>query len=293
MDALATIRYRIEAGAARGLIGALGMLPGPLGASLGRGVAQLWRALMPRRNDLAYSNLKAAFPEASEAQLQSWLNGCWDNLGTVLWEVARLAKMTPLDYREAIQVHGMDRLRASHLLGRGVLLFTAHFTNWEYATPFISLENYPLAVIARRIKNPFVDAWVTAIRARFGVTVISHREAVKESLKWLRKGHVLGMLFDQRITAGGVSVNFFGRPAPTTILPALLALKVQCPVHPVSLWRRKGQIHAVVEPAMDLSGLPSGEAGVLAATQRMSEVVEGWVRHRPDLWLWIHNRWKI
>jgi hypothetical protein len=174
-----------------------------------------------------------AFPEVDDAQRAAWARDLWLQLGRAAWEFARLARLSPEAYLASVDVRGLDRVQASAAAGKGVLLFTAHIGNWEYTTPFLSLAGLRLAVIARRIKNPYVDALVTAVRARFNTRVIRHREAVRESLRWLRSGGVLGLLFDQRITEGGLSVPFFGRPARTTGLPALLALRVGCPVHPV------------------------------------------------------------
>jgi KDO2-lipid IV(A) lauroyltransferase len=213
-------------------------------------------------------------------------------LGEGLWETARLARMTPADYRAAVRVEGLDLLKASHAEGRGVILFTAHYGNWEYAQPLISLAGLPLATIARRMKNPLVDAYVNGIRGRWGGRVIHHKNAARESLRWLKSGGVLGLLFDQRIKNGGFPVPFFGRPALTTGLPALLALRMGAPLHGLRAYREGGTMVIRIDPALRFEGETTPD-NMEAATATLSAVVEGWVREHPERWLWIHDRWKL
>jgi KDO2-lipid IV(A) lauroyltransferase len=169
---------------------------------------------------------------------------------------------------------------------------TGHFGAWELGARFWPAQGFRTAVVARRIKNPLVDAWVTGIRSSGGVRVIPAREAVRESVRWLKQGNLLGILIDHRVTEGGLKIDFFGRPAFTTALPAILALRYGVPVHPVHSWREKDKVKVHIAPAMDFSDLKSRDESITEAVSRMNKVVESWVRERPEAWLWIHNRWK-
>lgn len=237
--------------------------------------------------------MRAAFPGASPEEVEGWVRGMWENLGTAAWEFSLLGRMSREDYRGYVSMEGTYFLEEARRRGKGVVLFTAHYTNWEYTSPFVSLQGHPLAVIARRMKNPYVNDFITRVRSRFDIRVILHREAVRESLRWLKKGNTLGLLFDQRITDGGVTVPFLGRPAYTTTLPALLALRVGAPVLPVHCWRDDRGLHMHVDKPLDTSGYRPVEEDVVRLTARMTEVVEEWIRRRPAAWLWIHNRWKM
>ncbi len=270
----------------------LAALPARWGRGLGRGLGRAVGALARGREVLARQNLSQAFPSADAAQVRDWIRECWANLGQAVWEFARVSRGSVETYRDMVDVEGLDLLKGSHAQGKGVILFTAHHANWELTTQFIVQAGMPLAVIARRMKNPYVNDFVTKLRSAAGLRVFMHREAVRESMRWLRRGGVLGLLIDQRITDGGVRVPFFGRPAHTTTMPALLALRMGAPVHPVHARREGGRLKVRVEPAMDLSALRPQEADIVEATARMTAVVEGWVRAEPPLWLWIHDRWK-
>jgi KDO2-lipid IV(A) lauroyltransferase len=236
--------------------------------------------------------MRRAFPGVSEERVEVWVRECWENLGQTLWEFTRLPALSKEDYHDLVRVEGVELLQRSHAVGRGVILFTAHYANWELATPFIPLAGVPLGAIARRMKNPYVNGFVTRTREAKDMRVFLHKNAVRESLRWLKQGNGLGILFDQRITDGGVSVPFFGRPAHTTTLPALLALRLGSPVHPIHCRREGDKLRIQVEPAMDLSRYQTNERDIVRATEDMTAVVERWVRECPPLWLWIHDRWK-
>lgn len=286
------VRFAIEYLAARLLFGALGRTPAALGRPLGRALGRAVGLLRPRQSRVGVDNWTAAFPGTSPEEARRRVGGVWAHFGEWFWEYARLGRGSPADYADAIALTGLEGLRDSVKKGKGVLLFTGHLGNWEYATPFMSLDGMPLAMIARRAKNPWVNDFITRVRERFGARVFMHKNAARESLRWLREGKVLGLLFDQRITDGALAVPFFGRPALTTGLPALLALRLGCAVHPMRSWREGKKIRVDVEPAMEIpAGGPTPE-NMFELTRRMTERVEAWVRAAPDQWLWIHNRWK-
>lgn len=292
MDSKNRIFYFLEYFFAISLYRLLSVLPPSVGLRLGRFLGKGVGRALARRTQIASTNMRNAFPEASSDQIRRWVGQCWENLGQALWEFSRIPRFSAKEYFDLVKVEGMEHLRRSFGQKKGVILFTAHYTNWELTTQFIAFSGMPLAVIARRMKNPFVNDFISGVRSRMNIAVFMHKEAVRESIRWLKQGKVLGLLIDQRITDGGVSVPFFGRPAHTTAMPALLALRLGAPVHPVHCWREGGHIRLRVAPAMDVSGLKPLEDDIVRLTARMTSEVEAWVRDRPPMWLWIHDRWK-
>jgi KDO2-lipid IV(A) lauroyltransferase len=162
-------------------------------------------------------------------------------------------------------------------------------TNWEWTPLFVAFSGIPMAAVARRMKNPLIDAFLTRVRSSHGVTMFLHKNAVREGLRWMKGGKALGLLIDQRITAGDASVPFFGRPARTTTMPALLAQRTGAAVHGIGARRESDRIVIEVDEAMDLTPF-NGDA--VAATGAMTARLETWVRRDPSSWLWMHNRWK-
>lgn len=287
------IRFFIEYLGLRFLYAILGRLPHFPGMAIGRGLGRLIGVLARSRTRLAEKNLARAFPHASLETVRAWTWGVWSELGAAVWEFTRLGHLRPDDFHKEVRVVGTEHLRAAHAQGKGVLLFTGHLGNWEYTSWATALTGLPTAVIARRMKNPFVNDWITEVRRRSGCEVMMHKNAVRESVRRLAAGGVVGLLFDQRITAGGLQVPFFGRPAHTTGMAALLALRLGCPLLPVRSWREKGQLTVEMESPLVIEPGPSTPERVDAVTRQMTEILERWVREHPTQWLWIHDRWKM
>jgi KDO2-lipid IV(A) lauroyltransferase len=286
------IRFFIEYLGLRFLYGILGRLPYIPGNAIGRAIGRGVGVLSRKRTRVAAANLQAAFPHEKPETIRTWTREVWSELGAGVWEFARLGVLTPEKFDRDVRVIGGEHLRAAHAEGKGVVLFTGHIGNWEYTAWATARAGLPTAVIARRMKNPYVNDWITALRFRSGCQVMMHKNAVRESFRQLSSGGLIGLLFDQRITAGGFQVPFFGRPAHTTGLPALLALRLGCPLLPVRSWREKGRLTVEMNPPLRVEKGPVTPERVEAVTRQMTTVLEGWIRERPTQWLWIHNRWK-
>ena len=289
MDAADRLRYFLESAFARMFLAGLGALPERCGRPVGRALGRLLGAVIRSRSRRAADNLRAAFPEAGEDRIAAWVRRMWTNLGEAAWEFARIPTLTREEYFRSVEVEGLDLLRDSREKGKGIILFASHLTNWEWTTLFAAYSGFSVAAVARRMKNPSFDAFLTRVRSDHGVTIFPHRSAVREGLRWVKEGKVLGILVDQRITAGGVQVPFFGRPAFTTTMPALLAIRTGAALHGVSAHRAGGKIRIRVHPALD-SASAGGDAAVLPA--EITSQVESWIREDPPLWLWMHDRWK-
>ena len=289
MDATNRFRHFLEYGAARAFFAGMGLFPEGAGRRVGRALGRALGTLVRSRSRRAADNLRAAFPDASDDKIRDWVRRMWENLGEAAWEFSLIPALTSERYFRMVEVEGMPAVRDSFAKGKGVIFFAAHLTNWEWTTLFLSFSGFPMAAVARRMKNPFFDDFLTRVRSRHGITMFSHRSAVREGLRWVKQGKGLGVLVDQRITAGGVQVPFFGRPAFTTTMPALLALRTGAALHGVSVHRAGGKMLIRVHPALDLT--PFGEDAA-AVTAAQTAQVESWIREDPAMWLWMHNRWK-
>jgi KDO2-lipid IV(A) lauroyltransferase len=286
------IRFLLEYFALRFLSSFLGRIPRFPGMAIGRGIGRVVGVIARGRTRLAEQNMAASFPAETPETLRAWSRDVWSELGASVWEFARLGRMTRAEFQNEVRVIGIENLRAAHALGKGVILFTGHLGNWEYASWATALAGFPVAAIARRMKNPYVNEWITALRRRSGNEVLMHKNAVRESVRRLASGDVVGLLFDQRITAGGLQVPFFGRPAHTTGMAALLSLRLGSPLVPVHSWRENGRLTVEIGPSLPIDPGPSTPERIEAVTRQMTDILEGWIRAHPAQWLWIHDRWK-
>jgi KDO2-lipid IV(A) lauroyltransferase len=151
----------------------------------------------------------------------------------------------------------------------------------------------PVAVVARPLDNPVLDARLVAFRRKSGNSVLYKRSALGQALRHLRSGRAVAFLVDQNVQAEeAVFVEFFGRPAASTTVAAALAVRASCPiVHGWTELKADGRYlmrYGVLRPR---AGAERG-AEVARLTQELAHIVEGYVRSAPEQWLWIHRRWK-
>src|SRR4029077_16806892 len=151
----------------------------------------------------------------------------------------------------------------------------------------------PIAVLARALDNPYLNQLLEGIRQRTGNKVIYRRETIRRVMRTRQGGQGVAVLIDQHIMSrDAIYVDFFDRPAATTSIVAALALRTGAPVVPVfALPLSNGRIRGIYEHPVEP---PRGETedAIREFTQRCTDVLEMYVRRHPDLWLWMHRRWR-
>ncbi len=242
---------------------------------------------------LAMSNLASAFPSRSRAECQAVARGMFVHFGRLLAVLLKFSTMRPEQMLACVEFEGEDRVVQAHAQGRGVLLFTGHFGFWEINALVHALKIRPMAVLARPLDNPLLHDLLERVRTVTGNSVIYRRGAIRRVLRALGSNQAVALLIDQHIaTADAVYVDFFNRPAATTSALAALALRTGAAVIPVfALPLPGGRFRMVYEHAVDP---PKGDdqAAIREFTQRCTDVLEMYVRRRPDIWLWMHRRWR-
>ncbi|OGR80118.1 MAG: hypothetical protein A3I11_04850 [Elusimicrobia bacterium RIFCSPLOWO2_02_FULL_39_32] len=286
------IKYCIEVSFVWALVKTLSFFPRKISLILGKNLGRILYLILPSRFEIAKQNLIASFPGIPEKKVKTIIKQCWENLGEGAADFVKMAEISKEDFYSFVEAQGLTHLKNSYSQGKGALILTAHYGAWEWGAKFWPFSGFKTAVIARRVKNPYVNDLVTKIRSADGVKVILSRNGVREGIRWLKEGNLLAILIDHRVKEGGLQIPFFGRLASTTSLPAILSLRYAIPVHLVRSWKEKSKIKIHISPAMDFSDLSQSEADIFEATCRMNKVVEDWIREQPQRWLWIHNRWK-
>jgi KDO2-lipid IV(A) lauroyltransferase len=192
-----------------------------------------------------------------------------------------------------VEFEGEDRARLAYAQGRGVLFFTGHFGFWELHAIVHGLQLRPIGVLARALDNPRLNTLLEQVRQRTGNTVIYRQGAVRRVLKMLAAGEGVAMLIDQHMhSADAIWVDFFERPAATTSTLAALALRTGAPVVPVfALPIGGGRYRMIYEHAVEPPA-SEGPDAIREFTQRCTDVLEMYVRRHPELWLWMHRRWR-
>ena len=270
------------------------VIPTPLRKALFIGISRMFHHLIPRQRLIATHNLRRAFPEKSEEEILRIVQGVYRNIGIVAAEFFDIPRLTKENITALVEAEGVENCGKALAKGRGVLMFSAHFGNWELEAAAAALLVKPAVVIYRPLDSPLLDHLVLRVRSATGNIPLAKEHAMRPMLRTLKQNGILGILIDQNMAwYEGVFVDYFGRPACTTDGLALLALHTEAPVLPAYMVRlADGRYRLVFGPEVEVIRTGDRDADVLANTQRFTKVIEEIVRRYPEQWLWVHQRWK-
>jgi KDO2-lipid IV(A) lauroyltransferase len=288
------LRHWVQYAAGRGVLAALGAVPFGAARRVGRWLGHLgYRPFGVRRN-VVERQIAAAFPEASGASVAAMVRDAYGHFGEVLIETAllpRLGRQGILDLFEGAE--GFEAIQEAHAAGKGIILITGHFGNWELAGAYVAARGIPIEVIVRRMNHPLFDSYVTRTRQGAGMIVVYDHDAVKRTPRAFKAGHAVAFVADQGVLGlASTFVPFFGRPAKTPRGPAVFALRLRLPTFFVAAVREpRGTYRCVVTP-VEIPDTGDREADVDTVVARYTSILESWVRRYPGQYFWHHRRWK-
>ena len=288
-----SFRHRIEYRTVAIVRGLVRMMPdlmvGGLGAMLGRLVFLVDR----RHRQIAERQLQAAFPRKSPAECRAIARATFVHFGRLLVAVLKFSGLSREQMSSRVEYEGLDRMKAALGGGKGVLIFTGHFGYWELQGLAHALALPPISVLARPLDNPQLHELLERIRSVTGNQVIYKQGALRRVLRALEQNQGVAILADQHVQSpDAVTVDFFGRPAAAAPVLATLALRTGAPLVPAfALPLPGGRYRMIYEHPVEMPSATSQDP-VKELTQRCTDVLEMYVRRHPDLWLWMHRRWR-
>lgn len=246
-----------------------------------------------RFRGVALSNLRLAFSsDHSEAEIRRICRSNFRLFAKNLLEFLSSPYLTQEELRRRVELRGGEFLHRALQQGKGAILLTAHFGNWEWLGARVCAEGLPLTVIARPHSDPATATLIDSIRCHNGMRVIPRRDA-RSGLRALRNNQILGILPDQHAGRSGIPIPFFGRLASTFPGIAAFAIRSGAPIIPGFAVRRPDGTHVVTfYPPLQLLSGPNSQEAMRANTALCSKVIEDQIRQHPDHWMWFHDRWK-
>jgi Kdo2-lipid IVA lauroyltransferase/acyltransferase len=273
----------------------LAVRPLPLSTvrSLGEALGLIFYAVDRVHRRIALANLGVAFPSRTEQERQAIAKSMFAHFGRLLLELLKYASLPTDEKLALVEWEGEERVRLAYSHGKGILFCTGHFGFWEQQALAHALKFEPMAVMARPLDNPKLHELLERIRVSNGNPVLYRRGAVRKALRLLAEGRGVGILIDQHMTSpDAIYVDFFGRPAATTSTLAALAMRTGAPVIPLFAFPLpNGRYRMIYEHPIEPPRQDSPDA-VREFTQRCTDVLEMHVRRHPELWLWMHRRWR-
>ncbi len=239
------------------------------------------------------TNLSMAMPEISASERNVVINGALKHFGRSLAEILLFDAKSVDSLLSKVEVHGLEIIQEEMKKGRGAIMITAHLGNWELLGAFLTSRGLPLKVVATRSHNRKINELLVYLRKSRKVETIYRHDSPRQMLKALKNNCLLGMLIDQDTKVDGVFVDFFGQPAYTAKGPAVLSMATGAPVIPTFIRRTPEGGHEVfIEEPVEMEKTKDKEKDILINTQKLSRIIEKYIRKYPEQWVWMHNRWK-
>jgi KDO2-lipid IV(A) lauroyltransferase len=240
---------------------------------------------------VAETNLRIAFPEASDAEIARLLDAQWSELGRSFIEFPILDRIVAEPGR--VEIEGFERLQAIGRERRPTVLISGHFSNFEVMAWAIVQAGIDCQVTYRATNNPYIDERIRRGRKRYGVSLFAPKglEGARELMRALARGESIALLNDQKYNAG-VAAPLFGVTAHTAPGPSSFALRFGVPLQPLSVQRcGRARFKVIVHEPIRLVDTGDRDADLEAGVRQVNAFVEERVRARPAEWFWVHKRW--
>jgi len=254
---------------------------------------------LPLRRSVILANLRRVYGETlTGAELATLAQAHYGHLWRLLGEFLRFRWLSAAQKAALVRIENVEVFGTALQQGKGVLVLTGHFGNWEVAT-IAGLAHYPdfrgrFHFVRRAIKPGWLDALVTQRFNQAGFGVIGKRGSLDRILDLLAAGDVIVFPFDQHANPpDGIEVDFFGYPAWTFKSLAIIALATGAPVLPATSWREEDGRHVLRfgAPIAPIEADDTNDA-IRRTTRAYNAALEHLILARPDQWYWVHRRWK-
>lgn len=253
----------------------------------------LFRRIGPMfsQHKTAKRNIAMAFPDWDAARVQAVALEAWESAGRTAGELPHLPKIDPYA-GDRVEVVGADRLDAIRESGKGAVLISGHFANWEVMAAVICRRPVDCLVTYRMLNNPHIDRRINDVRRAYGIGVLAPKGlGTRELMRALSDGRAVALMNDQKFNQG-LALPFFGREAMTAPGPARLALKYDVPLVPVSTVRTgPARFRVTIHEEIERPRTNDPQADLEETVRRINAFLEQRVREQPGQWFWQHRRW--
>jgi len=259
-------------------------------------IASLGYKIASRQRKIALESLSIAFgSEKTQAEITCIARDCFRQMAKSGVELMFLMDRPSL-LKQRITLVAEENLKDALSKGNGVILVSAHFGNFPLLLARLSLEGYRVGGIMRHMRDSRVEKIFMDKRRRLGIKTIYSQPrnvCVEQTIKALRANEIVFIPIDQNFGTAGVFVDFFGKKAATATGPVVLAQRTKAKIIPCFIVRQGDDTHNIIfEPSLDLAQGKTPAETVSINIQRLTNIIEAYIRRYPAEWGWIHRRWK-
>ena len=256
-----------------------------LGNSIGKIIGPRFRS-----KKVIIDNIKKFKPEIKEDEINHIIEKMWGNYGRILAEYVYIPEFRKRRLDNYIKIEGLENLKKIKNSGKPTVFISGHFNNFELMALQIEKAGINLCAIYRPLNNIFLNKTMEAIRENFICKnqIKKGRSGTRQIIENIKKGNSVALMIDQRVREG-IKINFFGKLASTTTIPAQLIKKYKCDLVPIYIERRKNNYFKmfVSEPIKIGSN-----KSIKEITEHLNKILEKMILKNIDQWIWTHDRWK-
>jgi KDO2-lipid IV(A) lauroyltransferase len=234
----------------------------------------------------AVRNLQMVHPDMSECEARKIAHEVAANFGKNMIENYSKHDVAVALKPKNIGGAGYEKMMVAIAEGRPVMLVSGHIGNYEAMRIALYTLGHQSACLFRPASNPYFNEHYTQNYGYLtGPAFPQSRKGFLGFTRHLREGGIATMLFDVRATQYQ-DVDFFGIPAPTSDVPAKIAIKTGALFVPCFAHRGPDGMTHHIEFETPIEHRASYEM-----MAEMSDRLEAQVRRFPAQWLWFHDRW--
>lgn len=249
-----------------------------------------WLLVPDRRKKMAVENILLSL-QCGEAEAARIAKCSWTRFGRMIMEVMAFPKIKQ-NIAAYVTLEGKENLEKALSFGKGVVLATSHSGNWELLGAALALYGYPIVGVAQKQTNAEMDKLINEYRALTGMH-ITYKNGVREMIRLLGQGNIIGMLMDQDAGRDGLILDFFNRKASCPQGPAFLARLKDAPVVPVFITENADGTHRVlIKELLWTEQAGDKNEAIEQMTKKLTNLIEEHICRYPEQWFWLHDRWK-
>ncbi len=253
--------------------------------------------LVIRQRKIARQSLRLAFGDEKDPQeIDRIFHQCFENLGHGLIEIV-YGMMNPGVVSKNVYFEGKEHLDEALAKGKGVIAVTAHFGNFPLMMLYCARVGYKTSAIVRTMRDEHLEKFLLKKRSECGLSTIyalPRNKCVSDTFKALKDNNIVFIPMDQNFgTGAGVFVEFFGRKAATATGPVIFAMRSGASILPMFIIRQSdGRHKIVIEKPLVLEEKEDMDRTLVYNIQKITALIEQYVRRYPHEWSWMHRRWK-
>ena len=215
--------------------------------------------------------------------------------GRMVVEVLRFPLLNKDNISQTVKVEGLEHLEKAYAEGKGVIMCTGHYGNWELLGATVALHGYPMLSITRKQNNANMDKAINEFRQMVGQKVTYNRggHGLLAISRMLKEKNLLGVLYDQDTNDDGVEIDLFGKRSIIPLGPAALSRIYGSPILPIFLHNNDDwTCTAKIYPPLYTPKTKDKEQDFYQVTRQLVDILEQEITAHPEMWFWVHDRWK-